>query len=370
MKKKKVLVVIQLIRRGGVELVAINFARQLNPDNFDVTFLLINPDEEQDGKFADDLLSDGFKIIEVPKSANSYYKKYKFIDDLMARENYDIVHSHVLFFSALVLKAAKKNGVKIRAAHSHAIKWNRKENIPYKTYKTIMRSILNKNANVKFACSKASGEFLYGKNQFEKNGIFIPNGIEIDTFAFSDEDRNKIRNEFNISDNTLLVGHIGTIYRIKNQVFLVEILSELIKKNYDAKLILVGEEVDKLPVIEKAEELGVTDNVIFAGQRSDANSFYQAMDIMIFPSLHEALPLSLIEAQASKLPCLISDTVTREVKFNDNIDFMSLEKTAFEWSEKALKLLQIRRQDVLINDLVDEYDIKKVVKELEKIYLS
>lgn len=369
-KKKKLLIAIQLVRRGGVELVAINFARHLNPEKFDITFLLVNPCGKNDIELKDELTEKGFKFVEIPETESSYLKSYKFINNLMLAEKYDIVHSHVLFFSGFVLKAAKKNGVKVRVAHSHAVKWNREENLPYKLYKSVMRNVLNKYSNRKLYCSEAAGDFLYGKKQSAKNGIFIENGIDTEQFAFNPENRSLIRTEFEIKDNEILIGHIGTIYRIKNQIFLVEILSELLKLNPNSKLLLVGEKLDVQPVLDKANELGVTDRIIFAGQRSDVSHIYQAMDIMIFPSLHEALPLSLIEAQASKLPCLISDTVTTEVKFNDNVDFMSLNETAAGWAERALELINMPRNAVDISKLKTNYDIKSVVNKLEKIYLS
>lgn len=365
---KRVLVVIQLIRRGGVELVAINFARNLNPKKFKVTFLLINPNEHQDEELAKELLNEGFEIMSVPKAANSYLKKYKYLNSFFANNSFDAVHSHVMFFSAFVCKAAKNNGVPVRLAHSHAIKWNSKENFAYKIYKRFMRAILNRNASHKIGCCRAAGEFLFGASEYQRKGTFIANGINTEKFAFNNQHREDIRNELGIDKGELLVGHVGTIYRIKNQTFLVEIFAQMVKLQPKAKLLLVGEEVDVKPVVEKAKTLNVYDKIIFAGQRSDIFKFYSAFDIMIFPSLHEALPVSLIEAQASRLPCLISNTVTTEVKFNDNVSFLSLSDTPAEWSHEALKLMAIDRNEVSTTDLYSTYDISNVISQLERIY--
>ncbi|MGN1328889.1 MAG: glycosyltransferase [Eubacterium sp.] len=368
MKKKKLLIVIQLVRRGGVELVAINFARKIDRSKFDISFLLVDPYEPQDEVLLKELEDEGFKFINMPRDAKGYLGKYKFMDSLMKSGQFDIVHSHVILFSGFVLMTAKKNGVKVRIAHSHVVKWNRKENIKYKVYKKVMQFLLNRYSTVKIGCCKAAGEYLFGKKAYKNGGTFLANGVDTRKFALNEEYRKEIRNEFEINDSTFLVGHVGTIYRIKNQSFLVEIFSEMLKNNSDAKLLLVGEKVDTKPVIEKAKELGVFDKVIFAGQRSDIYKIYSALDIMIFPSLHEALPVSLIEAQSSKLPCLIADTVTTEVKFNDNVDFMPLSSTATEWSDKALELVKIYRNDVRVDMLISTYDIKNVIDKLEKIY--
>lgn len=365
---KKILVVIQLVRRGGVELVAINSARNLNKNEYEVSFLLIKPNEHQDAGFLSELKAEGYKFFTMPTSKKGYINKYRFLSGFLKEHKFDIVHSHVMLFSALVLKAARKNGVKVRVAHSHITKWNRKENLSYKFYRFIMRGIINNNATDLVACSQAAGEFLYGENAFSKRGTVIPNGIDVEEFAYSKETRAKKRKELEIADDTLLLGHVGTIYRIKNQVFIVEILNELLQKNLNAKLILSGEKVDTAPVADLAAKLGISDNVEMLGQRSDVKELLQAFDIMIFPSLHEGLPVSLIEAQASKLPCLISDTVTREVKFNDNVEFASLTEPASAWAEKALKLLEKNRYEISIERLACEYDLDAVTNALGNIY--
>lgn len=368
--KKKLLVVIQLIRRGGVELVAINFAKSIDKSKFDISFLLLNPYEPQDEALKKELELDGYKIINMPKNVSGYLGKYRFIKNLIKNEKYDIVHSHTIFFSGIVLMAAKKCGVKVRAAHSHTIKWNREENLPYKLYKSVMRFFLNKNANYKLACSKKAGDFLYGEKTYKKHGQFIANAINIADYSYHSDSRQDIRKEFNISENQLLVGHVGSVYKIKNQTFLIDVFREIIKKRPDAKLILVGEIFDKEPVDKKIEQYNLQEQVIFTGSRKDVSKFYSAMDVMIFPSLHEALPLSLIEAQASKLPCLVSDTVTDEVKFNENVEFLSLSLSPTVWADKALSLLNIQRETVSIHELYQVYDINYVSAQLEQIYLS
>lgn len=368
--KKKLLVVIQLIRRGGVELAAVNFAKNLDKSKFDISFLLLNPYEPQDDALKQELVLDGCKIINMPENAGGYFGKYKFIKNLIKNEKYDAVHSHTIFFSGIVLMAAKRCGVKVRAAHSHTIKWNRQENLPYKLYKYVMRFLLNINANYKLACSQAAGDFLYGEKAYRKHGQFIANAINIAAFSYNCDSRQDIRKAFNISQNQLLVGHVGSIYKIKNQTFLIDIFSEIIKKRPDAKLILVGEIFDKDPVAQKIEQYNLQDKVIFAGSQKDISKFYSAMDIMIFPSLHEALPLSLIEAQASKLPCLVSDTVTKEVKFNENVDFLPLSAAPSVWADEALSLIKTDRQSVCTDELCKVYDIKSVSAQLEQIYLS
>lgn len=365
---KNVLIVIQLVRRGGVELTAINLAVNLDKEKFKVSFLLLNPYEGQDNELLNELKQRGYEFFSIPENVNSYIDKYKYLCNFFKKHRFDIVHSHVILFSGIVLAAAKKGKVPVRVAHSHTTKWNNKENLKYKIYKAFMRLLLNRCSTRKLACSKAAGEFLYGKKHYLQSGIFIANGIDFEKFQFDPVCRLKTRNEFGVSEKELLIGHVGTIYKIKNQKYLIEIFSEILKINPNSKLMLVGEKADIAPVEEEARKLNVIDKVIFTGQLNNVADVYQAFDIMIFPSLHEALPVSLIEAQASKLPCLISDTVTDEVKYNGNVEFLSLKKGPEIWAAKALELIKAERETVDISLLRYNYDIKKVEKKLENIY--
>ena len=365
---KKVLVVIQFLRRGGVELAAVNFATKLNKEKFDVSFLLVNPDDNQDEILHKELSEQGYNIYLVPNNCSGYLNRYRFLCSFFAENKFDIVHSHVIFFSGIVLAAAKKNDIPVRVAHSHITKWNHNETLKYKIYKSFMRVLINNCATVKFACSDDAGTFMYGNKSYAKNGVYIPNAVDCQRFAFDDDKRRQIRNEFNVSDSTVLVGHIGTVYRIKNQSFLVQVVSEMIKTNQDIKCVMVGEPIEREQVEQKAVELGISKNVIFAGSRADTDAFYSAFDIMIFPSLHEGLPLSLIEAQAAQLPCIVSDSVNHSVKFNTNFNFKSLNESADKWSDSAFKLLAISRKSVSIDNLINDYDINAVIKKLEFFY--
>lgn len=368
--KKKVLIVIQQLRRGGVEVAAVNFASHLDPQKYDFTYYLQHIDCEQDEKLLKTIKDSNSHIIVKPNSARGYISGLKYAIHIMRKNEFDIVHSHVMFYNGIIITAAKICGVKKRISHSHAKMWNRKENLAFRFYRLIMRKLINMFATDKLACSKEAGEYMYGKKQYSKNGIFIANGIETENYTFNEKIRNEKRAELKIKENEILIGHIGTIYKIKNQLFLTEIFADMLNKNKDMKLILVGEKYDTKDLYEKISKLNITDQVILTGARNDIPELLQAFDIMIFPSLVEALPVSLIEAQAAKLPCLISDRVTTEVKFNKNVDFMPLEESAEKWATCAFKLLNIDRNSVDLTALTKTYDINKVAEKLNQIYNS
>lgn len=370
MEKKKLLVVMQHLRRGGVELAAINFASNLNKDKYSITYYLVDVQNYHDEALESELLTSGAKIIKVLHRDHGYIKGYFHAKKIISSGKYDIVHSHVMFFSGIIAAAAKHCGVKKIVTHSHGTKWNHKENVIFKVYKAVMRKLINKNATHILACSEAAGEYLYGKKEYQKRGIFVPNGIDCSAYAYNEAVRREVRNEFGIGNGEILIGHIGTIYKIKNQVFLVEIFAEMLKTAPDSHLLLAGERVEDEPVLRKAKELGIENKIIFTGQRSDVSRLLQGFDIMIFPSLYEGLPVSLIEAQAAKLPCLISTAVTNEVAFNKNTAFMPLSEPAAKWGEKAFELIKANRNETDITSLVNNFDIHKATEILNKIYLD
>lgn len=366
--KKKVLIVIQQLRRGGVEVAAVNFASHLDQNKYEFTYYLQKIESEQDKELLSEVKSSHSLIIVKETEKKTYLENYKDAIKVMSETKYDIVHSHVMFYNGLIMLAAKKCGIKKRVSHSHATKWNHKETLPFKVYRAFMRKLINRYATDKLACGTEAGIYMYGEKEYKRNGKFLANGIEIDKYSFSIVKRRKKRIELGIKENETIVGHIGTIYRVKNQIFLVEIFAKMLKLQPNMKLVLVGEKVEADKVLKKAKELEVNDKILMLGQRNDVNELLQAFDIMIFPSFNEGLPVSLIEAQATKLPCLVSDRVTTEVKFNSNVDFMPLEESAEKWADKAFSMLNKSREDVDITVLKENYDINEVAKKLEKIY--
>ena len=133
-------------------------------------------------------------------------------------------------------------------------------------------------------------------------------------------------------------------------------------------LLIVGEGEEKEAIEEKARRLGIENSVILTGVRDDVYDLLQAMDVFVFPSLKEGLPVTLIEAQATKLSCLISDTVSEYARQNSNVEYISLSDSAAEWAQKAQRLASIDRESVSVEKLIKNYDINETAKQLEKIY--
>lgn len=371
MQKKKVLIINERLEYGGSEFVAIRLQQALDKDKFECVYC-VRGDEK--GPIEDYVASTGVRIIHQPDSKLSYTDSYKFYLDLFEREHFDIVHSHLLFYSGIVLLAAYKSGVPKRVAHSHFTQpltgdRTRLKQFIAKFYRRTMKCIIKRFATDIIGCSKQAGEFLIDKNFFDKNGIVLNNGIDTEKYAFDVLKRNQLKEGLGVGDKVVL-GHIGHFSYIKNQEFLIDIFNAYHSKNKNSVLLLVGDGEDREKLEKKCSDLHLNNSVIFAGFRDDVPDLLQAMDCFVFPSLHEGFPLTLIEAQASKLPCVVSANISKKVKINSNVYFESIDDSPANWINSIEKSLAEERNSVDNRDVIKNFDIKNIAKELEKIYLS
>ena len=174
----------------------------------------------------------------------------------------------------------------------------------------------------------------------------LHNGIVPNAYKFSEEKRTVKRMELGISDK-VVIGHVGALKKVKNQIRLIEILKNINDARY--VLLLIGDGEDKEKLVLKAKELGVENQVMFLGSRSDVADLLQSIDVFVFPSFFEGIPMALIEAEAVGLPIVASDTINQDIKINDNICFVSLDESNDKWIQKiqVAKKLHIKENGFL-----------------------
>ena len=368
--RKKVLIVLDTLRRGGIEIAALRFCRLLNSDGYECSFLVRrgeNTDETMVGEIADI----GAEIIIKPPAADNYIKDYFFLLKTMKDGKYDIVHSHLLFYNGIVMRAAYRAGVKKRIAQSHATQENRSASrirgLISEIYKHTMRHWLKKYATDLVGCSKKAGIYMCSEKLFEKRGCVLPNYVDAAKYEFSPQRRAAVREKLGLSDE-LIIGHVGSIYWIKNQTFLVSLLAELLKAEPDSLLMLVGDERDGGETRALAESLGVSDKVMLTGSRDDVPDLLNAMDVFVFPSRFEALPLAPIEAQAASLPCVTSLGVPEEIKVNDAFERISLDEPVSLWIEKIREFSRLDRTAADLSNLLVRYSAESVRDALLNLY--
>ncbi|NLZ51832.1 MAG: glycosyltransferase family 1 protein [Thermoanaerobacteraceae bacterium] len=179
------------------------------------------------------------------------------------------------------------------------------------------------------------------------------------------------RKALGLADNAFVVGHVGRFHPLKNHSFLVDVFAEIYKRNKNAVLLLIGDGERKAEIETKVQKLGLAQAVLFLGVRSDVNLLMQAMDVFVFPSRYEGLGVSLIEAQAAGLPCVISDAIPQEVGVVDYlIKRVSLEKDVIEWAEAVLGCPQQERVNTTERITQKGFSIQQTAKKLQDFYLQ
>ena len=134
---------------------------------------------------------------------------------------------------------------------------------------------------------------------------------------------------------------------------------------------LVGDGPLRKQIETKVAALGLSDRVIFTGVRSDVADLMQAMDILVFPSKNEGLPVTLVEAQAAGLPCVISDSIPKDAVITKNlVTTLSLQDSPEKWAEHVLSRKQEARSDHSEEVKAAGFDIRETAKWLEEFYLD
>lgn len=351
---------------GGVEAIIMNYYKHMDRNRIQFDFII-----DEDSVFVpyDEIEELGGRVILCPP----YQKLFKYIRKLkkIFKENdYTIVHSQINTLSIFPLYVAKKTGIPIRIAHSHSTS-NKKE-WKKNMIKILLRPFSKVCANKYMCCSELAGRWLFGNKEYDKGNVYLlNNAIDVGKFKYDETIRNNKRKELGISNDVLVIGHIGRFVEQKNHRFLVDIFNEIKKNNDNSLLLLAGNGPLMNEIKNRVHNLGLDNDVRFLGQRSDANELYQAFDVFVLPSLYEGLPVVGIEAQASGSLCFLSDDMTKETKILESTVFLSLDDDADKWAAHILKDVESYRKHDTIDEVSQRgFDIEKEAVKLMNKYFE
>lgn len=366
----RVLHILGSMQRGGTESVVFNNYQYIDRNRlqFDVAIDDNSPCDMPQG-----IIDMGCRVYRIPP----YSRQPAYIiaiRDICRKNRYQIVHSHMNAMSVFPLFAAWLAKVPVRIAHSHSTAAKGRGETKRNIIKYILRPFSKVFATHYFACSEHAARWLFGKNIMEKgNVVILNNAVSARDFCYDLHRREEIRERLGIK-NKFVVGHVGRFSPQKNHAFLIDIFSGVVKIRDDAHLLLIGgvgsagngiEEGLK----EKLADYGIGDRVSFLGSMEDISGFYQAMDVFVLPSLYEGFGMACIEAQASGLPCVLSDRVPKVVQINGNVKFLSLDEPAEKWAGEVASSRGIRG-DYSGDIAAAGYDIKDVANNLQETYLG
>lgn len=299
---------------GGVESVIMNYYRKINKEHIQFDFLC----NTEVVAYEDEIKSLGGKIYRITARSKDR-KKYKNDMEKFFKEHakeYSAIWVNVCSLANIdYLKYAKKYGIRKRIIHSHNSK--NMDSILRGALHLVNRFLVQEYATDFWACSKKAGKWFYGFIiRHSDKYLIINNAIDTKEYAYNPEIREEYRKKLNL-EGKVVIGNIGRLHFQKNQTFLLKIFNEICENHKNTHLLIVGQGEEEENLKKEAKELGIIDKVSFLGVREDVSNIIQAMDIFIFPSLFEGLPVVLLEVQASGLLCFVSKD--RNVKRCKNV---------------------------------------------------
>lgn len=360
-KPKRILQVVTSMNRGGAETMLMNYYRALNKSRIQFDFLV---HRKERGAYDDEIEALGGRIFRAPKIRPWTYLKYFLWLKSFFKEHsndYVAVHGHIQENSGFAFYYAKKNKIERRIATSHIAHVK----VDYKyIFRLFAKSLFNNTITKRIACGVLAGQYLYGKKNFQ---IFT-NAIETAKYSFDQDKRNNLRKTLNIYENDIIVGHVGRFFEQKNHKFIIDIFYKFKQTHSNSKLVLIGEGVLRSQIEDYSTERGLSDSIIFTGNVSNVNDYLQIFDIFLMPSLYEGLPVSVIEAQASGLPCVLSSTIDKECDITGNVSFVSLNNPIEEWCHAIDKASLHIRKDESEKIKGAGYDVNENIKVLMSLY--
>jgi len=353
--------------RAGIETMLMNYYRHIDRTKVQFDFLC---NKSKPGAYDEEIKSMGGRIFHTPGLNPAKYPKYlKYMKKLFEKyPDYKIVEAHNGALGVYALHAAKVNNIPVRIFHAHGASITKDWKLPIKL---VCKARLSANMNKHYTCGIEAAKCYFGKKAVAKGDYeFIPNAIETERFLFNSEVREKIREQYHLQDKHIL-GHVGRFMKQKNHTFLLDVFKELTAMDNSACLVCLGDGELLETMKQKAQTLGIGDKVLFPGNVGNVNEWYQAFDCFILPSVWEGLPVVGVESQAADLPCIFSDSITKEIDLSDRNKFLSLHLSKQQWAkciQEQFRVSERRNNSELIKNR--GYDIIEEAVKLENKYIE
>ncbi len=342
---------------NGIVSVMMNYVRK--------TYQTVNYDFALCGRVEESILQElqalgGMVYIAPCSRVKKPFKYAKWLMSIMKERKYDCIHVHgnsgTMYFE---IHAAKKAKVPVRIAHSH------NTSCKYVLAHRVLKPMLNREITDAIACSDLAGKWL-----FKRDFTVLPNGIDTAKFLYSQQTRNSYIDILHLQDK-LVIGHVAYMDTEKNHMYLLRVFKELLSKKNDVRLILIGDGRLRSEIERYISENNLGEYVLLLGKRSDVDALYQCMDVFVLPSLYEGLPVTLVEAQAAGLPCIISNNITKQVDLTGRVQYIGIEdENIDEWVNSILNV-NVNSEDRIKSSLtvsLSEFNIDKCTTHLLDLY--
>ena len=348
---------------GGSQMMVINLYKAIDRSRVQFDFVIDHSDQRALAPVVESL---GANIYEMPtyKGVNIGEVKRAWEQFFTQHPEYKILHVHVRSYASLFIPIAKKHGL-ITIVHSHSTS---NGNGIKAAVKDAMQLPIRWQADYFFGCSKKAGEWLFG-NKIVNGPRYhmLPNSIDMNLYQYNAIDRKKCRDELGVSETQKVYVHVGRFHPAKNHKFLLDVFAKLIKKQSNSILLLVGDGQLRPDIENQMQMLGIERNVLLLGHRDDVHYILQAADCFLFPSRWEGLPVTVVEAQAVGLPCLISDNISDDVCISDLVHKIPINHGEDIWVD-AMLTFDYSRRDVSEEIKKAGFDVSATAQWLTEFY--
>lgn len=370
-RKIRVLQIVHGLAPGGIEAFLLNVLENIDREKIEISFAVA-----ANGKqfHEERVTSQGIRVYHTNdlngiKNIRKHF--LKLIEVIKKEGPFDVVHSHIDFFNGVNLLAAYIAGVPSRISHSHntnsAHARQSGATIYIRTYRKVMRMLINTFSTKNLGCSSEANIYMYGERNVSKNGNnVIFNGVNLENFSKEFKEVSDV----NIGNKNINFITIGRMCEQKNSLFIVKIFNEITKIRDDIHLFWIGKGPQEDEIRNLINHYGIGNEITLLGNRNDVNKILRKVDFMIFPSKWEGLPVTLVEAQVANVPCFISDKITNEVNMG-LCTILSLDENENLWAKKIIDYIEFGNFNKIINERrLEDFDIKNVCKGIEKVYLN
>ncbi len=338
----KILHIVGRMNRGGVETWLMNLLRTVDRDCWQMDFLAGDPTPAD---YDEEIRQRGGRIIRCPVG-NPFLYMLRLIRILRSTGPYDVIHSHVHHFSGITLLVACIAGIPVRIAHSHcdSLYPDSQAGFLRRAYLSLMKDLIDRYATLGLAASRKAALALSTGEHSRLIWQVRHCGINVDDYA-QPADRVALRDQWGIPRDSLVIGHVGNFTLAKNHNFILQVAKEVFQRQSNSRLVLVGDGRLRSCVEDQARASGIADKIVFTGTRADVPQLMRMMDVFLFPSLYEGLPMVVVEAQAAGLPIVLADSVSPETQFVAELfAWLPLSLPPAQWAEKCLQMVERKHQ--------------------------
>lgn len=367
----RVLNLFTIMNRGGAETMVMNYYRKIDKTKVQFDFMV---HRQERGAYDDEIEAMGGRIFRMcPIYPQNLFRYKRLLRNFFDQHpEYKILHSHMSELGYFAFREAIRHHVPVRICHAHNAPVFKSETWKEKL-KRLPREYLARKIRCLttdyFACSGIAGEWLFGKKN-KNRLVFMPNAIDAKLFGYVSEQSLQAKKQFGW-ENNIVIGHVGRFNPQKNHAFLVEIFQAFHQIHSKSILILVGSGDLMESIKKKVHILGLDECVYFLGNRSDMPLLYSVFDLFLFPSFYEGLPVSLVEAQAAGLPCVVSNTISSQTKILPSYIQVSLQESSMVWAKQmGTVLLQWKRKDTSSEIKQAGFDITTNAEWLTQYYIN